>query len=427
MLIFSLSLFFILEVHEVPAENLNYILDKAQDGDTIIVLGGYFKGNIQITKSVRILGKGEPVLDGGGKGSVVIVRSPSVISGFIIKGTGDSLLQEDSAVLIENTEKVTVENCRIYDALFGIYLKNSSGVVIKNNQIEGKEDIRVGEKGDGIRLWYSRDVLIEGNNVKNVRDVVIWYSTGVMVRRNKVYNSRYGLHYMYSDGNFLVENDFRGNVVGSFIMYSKNLLVERNIFGSSKELSGMGIGLKDASFLVIRNNLIVDNTVGIYFANSPEFMTLDKILQDLSDDDVLEGKSYGNVIRNNVIAYNSFGFRILPPSFPNLITSNTFLGNIMLIDYEQVPEDKNSWFFNYYDFYRGFDLDKDGIGDIPLEYYSSFLRVLVKFPELRFFYFSPLRFIIEQVIYIFPVLGLGTPIFSDPFPSVIPNFFGWKN
>jgi nitrous oxidase accessory protein len=106
-------------------------------------------------------------------------------------------------------------------------------------------------KGDGIRLWYSRSVTLENNTVVGVRDVVIWYSNDVIAKGNKVFHSRYGLHYMYSNGNILEGNEFIGNIVGAFVMFSQKILLRNNVFGSSKFLTGIGIGLKDASYIVI--------------------------------------------------------------------------------------------------------------------------------------------------------------------------------
>ena len=414
----------ILKTWVIEAKEIHTTLQKASEGDTIEVIGGKYIGHIEITKKISLIGRNSPVIDGRGKGHVILVKAPCIIKGLVIKNSGDNPSTEDSGILVENTRDVVIEVNRIYDVLYGVYIKNSENVLIKDNLIVGK-DLPLQYRGDGIRLWYSRNVKIIGNTVKDLRDVVIWFSNGVVARKNKITGGRYGLHYMYSDGNILEENEFIENVVGAFVMYSRQIVLRRNVFAKSKYLTGIGIGFKDSTWIVVRENLIVDNTTGIYLANSPEY-TGEIISHDIPDEDILSKKSYGNIIKNNVFAFNSIAIRILPPSFPNLISSNTFLGNMFLVEFEQVLEDKNFWYSNYYDVYRGYDGDGDGFGDLPFEYTSLFLKILADIPELRYIYFSPLRVVLEHISRIMPFLR-PKPVFEDTRPKIKPEFFGWKN
>jgi nitrous oxidase accessory protein len=305
----------------MKADNLS-ILREVPPNSRVIVNGGIYKGKIVIDRPLELIGKNYPITDGQREGHIVLVKAPCNISVFTLRNYGTNLLSEDSGIMVENVSGVFIEGNKIEDVLFGIYLKNSQSVVIKDNFISGK-DLPLSMRGDGIRLWYSRSVTLENNTVVGVRDVVIWYSENVLANGNKVFYSRYGLHYMYSNGNILEGDEFIGNIVGTFIMFSRKILVKNNVFGSSKFLTGIGICLKDASYIVITQNLIADNTIGIYFANSSEF-TGEIINSDIEDSQVLEGVSYGNIIRKNVFAFNTKCMSFLPPAYPNLISENTF-------------------------------------------------------------------------------------------------------
>jgi len=414
----------LLNTYEIKAERLKQAILESQDGDTILVNGGKFEGSIEINKSIKIIGLNQPVIDGKGKGTIIKITKPVVFKGFIIRGTGSFLEDEDSAVFIYGTSGVVIEENIIEDSLFGIYLKNVSSSLIRRNKISGK-NLEISQRGDGIRLWNTRHILIEENTLESVRDAVIWYSENITFVRNKVMNSRYGLHYMYSNDNKLSYNEFKGNVVGTFIMFSKMIFVESNVFGGARELSGIGVGFKDASAVVLKNNLIADNTVGIYLANSPEYISEEIVSpESIMEEQIIGNKIHGNLIKNNVFAFNTVVFRILPPSFPNYITQNTFWANIILCEFEQVLEDKNVWYMNYYDDYRGFDSDRDGIGDIPFRYETLFMKVLIDYPEIRFLYFSPIRTLLEYVSNVLPFLK-PKAVFSDSKPKISPEFFGW--
>lgn len=410
-------------IFKVDASYLGQVLQKAKDGDKIILQGGAYKGNIIIDKNIYIDGQGISAVDSGGIGHVIYIKSPCTIKNLIVRNSGRDLLHEDSGIMVENATGVYLEGNRIENTLFGIYLKNSEDIIIKGNVILGDEREPFQFRGDGIRLWYSRRVMIEKNYMENMRDMVIWYSSDVKTIGNYVINSRYGLHYMYSDGNILEGNEFYGNVVGAFLMFSKQILIRKNVFGSSKYLTGIGVGFKDASYIVLTENLIIDNSVGIYLANSPEFRG-ETISEDIREDDILSKRRFGNIIKRNVFAFNIVAVRILPPSFPNLISDNTFVGNLFIAEFEQVLQDKNFWYSNYFDTYRGYDKDKDGYGDFPFEYSSLFLEVIAKKPELSFIYFSPLRTAIDIISRVLPIFN-PPPVFSDVRPKMNPDFFGW--
>lgn len=422
--IFLISSFLIsYTLFKIDASYLAQVLQKARDGDKIILQGGVYMGNIVIDKNIEIDGQGSAVIDGGGNGHVIYIKSPCVIKNLIIKNSGRDVIREDSGIMVENTTNVILENNRIQNSLFGIYLKNSENVIIKGNLIVGDNNIPFQLRGDSIRLWYSRNVIIEKNYVENMRDMVIWYSNGVSAVGNFIINSRYGLHYMYSDSNILEGNEFYGNVVGAFIMFSRQIVIRKNVFGSSKYLTGIGVGFKDASYIVLTENLIIDNSVGIYLANSPEFRG-ETISEDIQEDDILSKKKFGNIIKRNVFAFNIVAVRLLPPSFPNLISDNTFVGNLFIAEFEQVLQDRNFWYSNFFDIYRGYDKDKDGYGDFPFEYSSLFLEVIAKKPELSFVYFSPLKTVIDIISRILPIFN-PPPVFSDARPRMKADFFGW--
>jgi nitrous oxidase accessory protein len=48
----------------------------------------------------------------------------------------------------------------------------------------------------------------------------------------------------------------------------------------------------------------------------------------------------------------------------------------------------NDWTNNYWDTYEGFDRNKDGMGDIPFEYYVYVDKLWLYNPNVKFFYGS---------------------------------------
>ncbi|MEM4658899.1 MAG: hypothetical protein QXX77_10820, partial [Candidatus Methanosuratincola sp.] len=64
-------------------------IERAQAGDTVRVHGGVYAEHIVVDKPIAIIGVGMPVIDGGGKGTVVSITAPGAsIKGFVIRGSG---------------------------------------------------------------------------------------------------------------------------------------------------------------------------------------------------------------------------------------------------------------------------------------------------------------------------------------------------
>ncbi len=380
-----------------PYTTLADALAQAQDGDTIEVRGGTYTGPVEVTKRVALVGKDWPVIDGGGQGSVVKLKAPGIVfTGFVIRNSGDSLDEENSGIAVE-AKDVRVENNRLEDTLFGIYLRKASGTVVRGNVIRSK-DLPVPRRGDPVRVWYSNDVRIEDNLIERGRDVVLWYSERLTVRGNTVTGGRYGLHFMYSDDALIEGNRLMWNSVGAFLMYSRRLHLRRNLIAYNRGPSGYGIGLKDMDDAVIEENLFLDNRVGAFVDNSPR---------------EIESTIF---YRGNMFAYNDIGVTLLPSVRRNRFTENSFLEN-----QEQVNIsgggllEGNEWTIdgrgNYWSDYAGYDADGDGLGDVPYQAERLFENLMDRHPHLRLFIYSPAVQAIEFAARAFP--------FVKPQPKLI--------
>ncbi|MGB3365642.1 MAG: nitrous oxide reductase family maturation protein NosD, partial [Thermodesulfobacteriota bacterium] len=298
-------------------------------------------------------------------------------------------------------QNAIIEDNRLSDVLFGIYLKNSSGTLISNNVIVGK-DLPIPVRGDGIRLWYSSDTKILNNTITGARDLVMWWSGDTLIKGNKVEKGRYGLHYMYSDNNVFEDNIFIENYVGGFLMYSNNIKFNYNIFASNQgPATGYGIGFKDLDDITSTKNLFIDNRVGIYMDNSPHSV------------------DSWNTLEDNVIAFNDIGISFMPSIERNMIVSNSFIDNAEQIEIRGGGTlSGNNWYAerkgNYWSDYVGYDDNNDGIGEIPYKSESLFESLIDKYPNLRVFVFSPVAQAIELASDAFPVI--------KPEPKVTDNY-----
>jgi nitrous oxidase accessory protein len=223
-------------------------------------------------------------------------------------------------------------------------------------------------RGDGIRLWEVSDSLVEGNRMRDSRDLVVWYASRNRFVANHVEGGRYGTHFMYSHDNEVHGNRYDRNVVGIFAMYSRRLRIEDNELLRATGAAGIGLGLKEGGDVTVRGNRLLGSTVGIYVDTSP----LDRGEHNRFEDNVLRFHDRAIV-------------------FHGTVDRNHFLGNRLADNRNPVSLEGRGdaqaaeWRGNWWDDYVGYDLDGDGVGDVPYQVRSLANEWIGRFPALAFF------------------------------------------
>jgi nitrous oxidase accessory protein len=270
--------------------------------------------------------------------------------------------------------------------MFGILVERATGASVRGNEVLGDASQPLGLRGDGIRLWEVYDSTVEGNLLRDTRDVVLWYASRNRVAGNQIERGRYGAHLMYSHENEIVGNRFVGNVTGLFVMYSRKVDIHGNVFADSRGASGIGLGLKESGDVRVRENLFAHNTIGVYVDTSP-----------LWPDD--RNRFEGNDFRLNGAAVSFLG-----RASGNVFQGNGFRDNPLQVQVDGRGDARQAlWQHNAFDDYAGYDLDRDGIGDVPYELRSLAADLVAQQPALAFFRGTPALALVEAIGRIVPL------------------------
>ena len=371
------EVFFILLLFSPLAAQAAYppfqaLVDATEAGAVLTPPAGTYAGPVVIDKPIEIDGRNQVTIDGGGKGTVVLLKTDGVtLKNLHLTHSGISHNDIDSAVQVRGKYNIIKDNV-IDDCLFGVDLQQSENNVVRRNHIRSKP-FELGQRGDSVRLWYSFHNKITDNIVDDSRDMVVWYSANNEIKNNHITDSRYSLHFMYSRYNLVEDNEYYNNTVGIFLMYSDGVVVRNNSITHAAGATGVGIGFKETSDLIIENNKILYCSSGFYIDMSP-------FQPDTT-----------NHFKNNLLAYNDIGIRFLNDWRGNIFQQNQFVDNMTpVVVSGRGSANNNVWEGNYWSDYEGFDRDANGVGDTPHEVYSYADRLWQDVHDAQFFKGTPL-------------------------------------
>ena len=374
-------------------------INAAHSGDTLVIPQGTYSGNLLINKRLTLIGIDNPILRGTDKGSVITITADScTVKGFIIEHSGSMLVDEDAGILLKSNCNRVEEN-DLRDVLFGIYLLHAEHNLILNNHIVGRRQLEFGERGSGIHIWNSQHNRFIGNIITDVRDgFYIQNASHSWIENNQSFNVRYGVHYMYADSNTFLNNSFYNNVAGAAIMYSRGIVMRNNVFAHNRGFSSFGILFQDCHGLVADSNVITDNVVGMFFEASTD-----------------------NKFRHNVVAQNDVALQMYQNSINNTFAENNFVDNLnpLAIVGKRTESQWNvSGRGNYWSSYDGYDLDGDGIGDIPMKIQNVFQYLEGQNANVRVYLYSPASQALAVAAKAFPIININEE--SDNHPLMQP-------
>jgi nitrous oxidase accessory protein len=374
-------------------ETIREAIQRAKAFDTLLIYKGFYReGNLIIDKPLTLEGVGMPVVDGHRKYEVFSVKSDSVIIRKLrIQHSGFASLDDPGGIKVYNSKHVLIEHNELFDNFFGIYLQYCKHCRIQFNRVVafGKKEDQI---GNGIHCWKSDSLLIIGNTLSGNRDGIYFeFVSGSLIWRNIAHsNVRYGLHFMFSNNDTYITNTFRDNGAGVAVMFSHHVDMINNKFDQNWGDAAYGLLLKEISDGRIQGNRFESNTIGAFMDGS------NRLKMEL-----------------NFFSRNGWGIRVQANCMDNLLHKNNFIGNTFDVA-TNGSLTLNKLEHNYWDKYEGYDLNKDGFGDVPHHPLSLFSLIAEKNNAAMMLYRSLMVTLLDRSERIFP--GLTPASFRDDIP-----------
>ncbi len=343
-----------------PIQKIETGLKQSKDCDTLLLRGGHYEvENLAIRKSITLLGVKNPtIISKSGDEILTLIADGITVKGLTLKNVRTSYLKERAAIRVKRKKHFWIEGNTIIDCFFGIYLEHAKSGTITGNTLSGDATTEA-ESGNAIHAWYCDKIEIYNNNLKGHRDGIYFeFVNNSFIRNNhSEHNKRYGLHFMFSNDDVYTDNTFKDNGVGVAVMFSRRIQMARNYFGFNWGRASYGLLLKEINDANIFDNTFEQNTIGVFVEGSNRI------------------KYYQNTFERN-----GWGIKFSGGCSANEITHNNFLHNSLdLVVNTQLND--NLFIANYWSGYTGYDLDKNGIGDIPHYPVKLFSYILNEAPE----------------------------------------------
>ena len=365
-------------------------IDAANPGDTIFVYSGTYAQDLEIGKSLTLIGENKATTTVVGSGTIVRITADSVdISGFTLSGGLSMYFQYSGNHRIDNNiflnnrgihcqysynNNITNNsfvNCGI--GMWGEEMAHFCSNVIINNSVNGEplfyfrdtygldidgipagqvilancndssvKNLQIDVAENGISVFYSRNINVSGNNISSIG------------------NFDYGIYVIHTEYSNFTNNNVSGYLDGIKLHRTSryNNFTANNVSFNDQ----MGFFICDSSFNELYQNIVIGNKRGVGFDNGDN-----------------------NNLSRNIVANNWMsGFFIYPDSEGNLIYHNNIIDNADQAD--DLTSGGNQWDNgypsggNYWTDYNGIDRNStpsqdvppyDGIGDTPYEIDST--------------------------------------------------------
>lgn len=349
---------------------------RAKAGDRIVVRAGtYREPLITVDKPLEIVGEGDAVLDGEFTHAILTIAADDVtVRHLHFRNVGVSYTSDLAAVRVLAVRNCDIEDNLIERAFFGIYLAKSTGCRIVHNDVRGAARDET-NSGNGIHLWSASNALVADNHVSGQRDGIYFeFVKNTVVRGNtSEHNLRYGLHFMYSDDCRYLGNTFRFNRAGVAVMYTHRVIIAGNRFESNRGDASYGLLLKEIDDSRVEHNEFTGNSVGLAADGANRL-----------------------IATRNTFRSNGWAVRLVSSTDDARFERNNFIGNTFDIGMRG-GQTTSRFTGNYWDDYRGYDLDRDGVGDAPFHPVRLFSLIVNQNPPTLVLLRSPFITLLDAV------------------------------
>lgn len=283
-------------------------IDDAEDGDTIYVYNGTYYENLEVNKSINLMGesKNTTFIDGNKSGHVAIIEASDVIiSGFTMRNADYSVF---GAIFVGSSNNTIRDNIISDNSMGGIGMFYSFNNTITDNIISNNDLY-------GIALMSSYDAVISENEFSNNHCGIFLYTNN-----STIYNNSFS-----NDGLFVLDPLFYNNVSNNTVNGKPLVYLEDESDKVIEEDAGQVI-LISCYNITVKNQDLSNVSVGVQLLGTDKCLVFNNSIQN-NQFGIWTYASFNDIISDNTIASNNYSGVVSISSFHNVISNNIINNN----------------------------------------------------------------------------------------------------
>jgi len=300
---------------------IQWAVNNASAGDTIIVRPGTYNENVDVDKSLEVRSysqnPSDTIVKASNSGDHVfyVTADNVIISGFTVTGAGSYRV----GICLDNSDYSRIENVNASNNDHGIWLRYSNNNFISNNNINSNTYT-------GIWLLdYCNNNIVASNNISyNGQGLRIQLSNNNTIASNDInYNQEGGISLVFSNNNTISNNIVNSNKGDGIYLdgFCNSNTIINNVVGHN-EMGGVGILISNSN-IIVNNNISYNNEYGIIIGgNSSNSTVSNNIVNSNDGSGIGVWDSFDNMISNNIINSNKWDGIEIGNSSNNIITNN---------------------------------------------------------------------------------------------------------
>ncbi len=291
---------------------LQEAINNATAGDTILIYKGNLSDNVDVNKSVSVVGVNSSSVKiralNASRHVFNITSSNVTIKDLTITGATNG----KAGIYLNGASNASISNSNLTGNYYGIFLYGSSDSSILNNSISSNTE-------DGIYLYFSSNTTLINNTIaaNTKRGIYLELSRNITMRNNTLVNNTYNFGINASPINYLIHDIDSSNTVDGKPVYYRV-----NIQNQEVPTDAGYVGIINSTNVTVKNLSLSRNYQGVFFA-----YTNNSKIQNVSVANnyygVLLRSSFNNTLVYNNLSSNSFDF-VSVGSYSNTLSTNFF-------------------------------------------------------------------------------------------------------
>ncbi len=229
------------EIVVKKGESIQEAIERAKEGDIIIIDEGVYRENLIVDKSISLIGKGNVTIDGCGKTSLIIDADGVKVSNI--------KLTNSSSEIVRINGRSVISHCEIYGGKYGVIASNAT---VKN--------VTIHECGGGI--YAIQNCIIEKSTIYKCGLGIELHGNENLIEGCTIHTCGVGVYIEGSSDNLILNNSIYRNNNNEgciFLLNSKHNIIEGNNIG----YGAFGIRMVGSNESIIVSNKIFRSRYGI--------------------------------------------------------------------------------------------------------------------------------------------------------------------